>query len=120
MALKQNPELAPAVKSGGPAWGVLVEKGESAQVVRFVVGDRSVSFPVHSLKRWEFVPGTPDTLGIATGGEIVTVQGHGLAAVRDALDAGALLVLRVKSGRGATPPPGETVVTDITFAVEKQ
>lgn len=102
------------------AWGVLTDDNETAQVVRFVDADRSVSFPLHAFKRWEFNPGTTDTLVIRVEEELVTVQGRGLAAVRDALDAGALLVLRVKPGRAPSAPPDETSVSGITFAVASE
>lgn len=118
MALKGHPDkaaIAPA--SRAPAWGVLAEEDEAAPVVRFATGDRSVSFPLHAFKRWEFQPGAPDTLTIRIEDETVTVQGHGLAVVRDALDAGALLILRAKPGRLPSAAPGETAVTGITFAV---
>ena len=121
MALKGHPDKAAvAPASRALTWGVLAEEGDAAQVVRFATGDRSVSYPFHAFKRWEFTPGTPDTLTIRIEDETVTVQGHGLAVVRDALDAGALLILRAKPGRLASAPPGETAVTGITFAVAKQ
>jgi hypothetical protein len=121
MALKGHPEADPAtLLPRVRAWGVLTDNDETAQVVRFVVADRSVSFPFHAFKRWEFNPGTTDTLVIRVEDEIVTVQGRGLAAVRDALDAGALLVLRVKPGRVPSAPPDETTVTGITFAVASE
>ena len=121
MALKGHPDkaaIAPASRT--LPWGVLAEEGDAAQVVRFATGDRSVSFPLHAFKRWEFKLGTPDTLTIRIEDETVTVQGHGLAVVRDALDAGALLILRAKPGRLPSSPPGETTVTGITFAVANQ
>lgn len=121
MALKGHPDkeaVAPA--SRALTWGMLAEEGEAAQVVRFVTGDRSVSFPFHAFKRWEFIPGMADTLTIRIEDETVTVQGHGLAVVRDALDAGALLILRAKPGRLPSASPGETVVTGITFAIASE
>ena len=121
MALKGHPETEPVARQPRTRpWGVLTEDEETAQVVRFVVGDRSVSFPFHSFKRWEFNPGTTDTLAIRIEEEIVTVQGRGLAAVRDALDAGALLILRVKPGRLPSASSEETTVTGITFAVASE
>ena len=121
MALKGHPEADPAAPLPRVrAWGVLTDDDETAQVVRFVIADRSVSFPFHAFKRWEFNPETTDTLVIRVEDEIVTVQGRGLAAVRDALDAGALLVLRVKPGRAPSAPPDETTVTGITFAVASE
>ena len=121
MALKGHPETEPSAPPPRVrSWGVLTEDEETAQVVRFVVADRSVSFPFHAFRRWEFNPGTTDNLTIRIEEEIVTVQGRGLAAVRDALDAGALLVLRVKPGRVPSAPTDETTVTGITFAVASE
>jgi hypothetical protein len=118
MALKTQFENEPAAPpSRMRSWGVLTDNDETAQVVRFVVGDRSVSFPFHAFKRWEFAPGATDLLTIRIEQEIVTVQGRGLAVVRDALDAGELLVLRAKAGRLLSAPTDETTVTGITFAV---
>lgn len=119
MALKDHPATKPvAPPSRECAWGVLADGDEAALAVRFVLGERSVSFPMHALKRWEFSPGATDTLTIQANAERIVVQGHGLAAVRDALDAGALRVLRTKPGRGAVAAaPGETVVIGIAFTV---
>lgn len=121
MALKgqfENEPVAPPSRTR--SWGVLTANDETAQVVRFVVGDRSVSFPLHAFKRWELVSGATDTLTIRIDQEIVTVQGRGLAVVRDALDAGELLVLRAKPGRLPSAPPDETTVTGLTFAVASE
>lgn len=118
MALKQNPETVPAPPAKDPAWGKLAEKGETAPVVRFAIGGGSVSFPLHTIRRWELKPSPPETLVIAAGAETITVTGQGLAAVRDALDAGTLFILRQKPGRGPAASAAETVVTGITFAVE--
>lgn len=118
MALKQDPETAPPPPAKEAAWGKLAEKGETAPVLRLVSGDGSVSFPLHTLRRWELRPGPPETLVIAAGAETVTVTGQALAAVRDALDAGTLMILRQKPGRGPAASATETVVTGITFAVE--
>lgn len=120
MALKQNPETAPPPPTKEPAWGKLAEKGESAPVVRFAIGDGSVSFPLHTLRRWELKPGPPERLVIAAGGEAITVTGQGLAAVRDALDAGTVIIIRQKPGRGPAASATETIVTGITFAIEPQ
>ena len=121
MALKTQFENEPvAPPSRTRSWGVLTDNGETAQVVRFVVRDRSVSFPFHAFKRWEFAPGATDTLTIRIEQEIVTVQGRGLAVVRDALDAGELLVLRVRVGRLPPASADETTVTGITFAVASE
>lgn len=115
MGLKQHPERASTAPPNGPAWGRLAEKGETAPVVRFAVGDRSVSFPFHGLTRWELQPGSTDTLTISASDQTVTVRGNGLAAVRDALDAGLLLLLRVKPGRFPAASASKTLVTGITF-----
>ena len=121
MALKGHPEADPSAPLPRVrTWGVLTDDDETAQVVRFVVADRTVSFPFHAFKRWEFNQGSTDTLVIRVEEEIVTVQGRSLAVVRDALDAGALLVLRVKPGRAPSAPPDETTVTGITFAVASE
>ena len=121
MALKTQFEHEPvAPPSRTRSWGVLTDNGETAQVVRFVVGDRSVSFPFHAFKRWEFAPGATDILTIRIEQKIVTVQGRGLAVVRDALDAGELLVLRVRVGRLPPTSADETTVTGITFAVASE
>ncbi|MBL9186681.1 MAG: hypothetical protein JNK23_04335 [Opitutaceae bacterium] len=122
MALKDHPTTKPtAPLSPERAWGVLADEDEAALAVRFVVGERSVSFPVHTLKRWELNPGATDTLAIQADAERIVVQGHGLASVRDALDAGALRVLRVKPGRTTVAAaPGETVVTGIAFTVASE
>ncbi len=121
MALKGHPDAAPVPPtSRSRPWGVLAEEGDGAQVVRFVVGDKSVSIPFHTFKRWEYSPGTAETITIRTDSEIITIAGRGLADVRDALDAGELLILRVKSGRAPTAPSDETTITGITFAVASE
>jgi hypothetical protein len=122
MALKHLADQdKPAPTAGGVPWGRLAEKGETAQAVRFAVGDRTVSFPFHCLKRWEFIPGSPDALIIQADDETITVNGRLLGPIRDALDAGTLLVLRTRVGRfSGAAVPDETAVTGITFTVESR
>lgn len=121
MALKDHTETSPAApQSRTRSWGLLTDGDETAQVVRFVVGDKSVSFPLHAFKRWEFMPGATEMIAVRTEAETITITGRGLAAVRDALDAGELLVLRVKPGRATSEPPDETAVTGIAFAVASE
>ena len=120
MALKQQHPTASAAPPEEPVWGRLAEKGETAPVVRFERSDGSVSFPLHALRRWELKPGPPECLAIAAGLETVTVTGQGLAALRNALDAGTLLIVRQRPRRGPAAAATETIVTGITFAVEPQ
>ncbi len=117
--LKQHPSAQSDLPSPASPWVVLAPEGEPATIVRFVVADRSVSFPYHGLTRWEFTPGNSDCLAIRFDDEIVTLQGHGLAALRDALDGGRLLAVQVRPGRAPVSATGGTVVTAITFAPVK-
>lgn len=115
MSLKGNPEREALPPLNGPGWGRLAEKGTTAAVVSFVIGENSVSYPAHGLKRWELSPGPPEMLKIEAGEEVVTVSGRGLHVIRDALDAGLLVSLRVRTGRFAPVSTGETVVLEINI-----
>jgi hypothetical protein len=115
MTLKLDPARQPAT----PAridWGEMGEAG-SATVLRFATAETEVSFPYHQLRRWELKLGEIEILTILAGDETITVTGRSLCAVRDAIEATALEILRLSPGRklGAA----ETHVTAIAFAVEK-
>lgn len=114
MTLRSDAGAAPVRPHAQPAWGELASSGETASVLRLCTPGRTVSFPSSLLRRWELAQ--EHTLTLLAGDETVTIEGRDLSAVRDALDAQRLHLLRVTHGRPF--PQSGTHVTAITFAVE--
>lgn len=114
MSIKQHPDKAPVLPPTPPAWGLLAAKGDAAAAVRFVTGSGSVSFPYHTLSRWELSTGATDRLVVRAGREQVTLTGRSLATLRDALDEGILLQVRVSPARYAEVRSG-IMVTSIAI-----
>lgn len=114
MSIKQHPDKDPILPPPPPAWGLLAAKGDMAAAVRFILGNRSVSFPYHTLARWEHSAGNPESLTVRAGKELITVTGRSLAVLRDALDEGMLLQIRMTPARYADVRSG-TQVSSITI-----
>jgi hypothetical protein len=66
-------------------------------VLRLVLADRSVSFPLGELKRWEHLAGSQETLILQTPRETITVEGLHLTEIRQALDDLRLRELRTSA-----------------------
>lgn len=114
MSIKQHPDKEPVLPPAPPSWGLLAAKGDLAAAVRFIIGNRTVSYPCHALSRWELSAGNADSLVIWTGKDQVTVTGRKLAALRDALDDGVLLQVKISAARYADVRTGP-MVTAITI-----
>jgi hypothetical protein len=104
MSIEQQPGKNPLVSAPPPTWGDLVLEKRTAKVVRFVLEDRMVSYPIAELKRWELVAGEPERLTIVTGRESVVVEGKELHAVHAALDLARLEELRCNHERTQARP----------------
>jgi hypothetical protein len=112
MSIEQQPGKKPLVSPPPPTWGELAPEGQTAEVVRFLLMDRIVSFPSSELKRWEHVAGAPEMLTIRAGKESIVVEGRELNVVRAALDLGRLCELRLNGARSnARPGPQVTCIT---------
>lgn len=101
MSINAHPGKDPLAPPPPRSWGVVAPENQTAVAVRFVLTDRSVSFPVGELRRWEHVAGNPETLTINAGRELVTVEGQNLADVRAALDEARLRELRTAGSKSA-------------------
>lgn len=95
MSIHQHPARSPLVPASPPGWGEVTPEHASSPSVRFVLADRSVTFPTGMLQRWEHVAGNPETLVILAGGEEITIEGRHLGEIRQALDDTRLRELRV-------------------------
>lgn len=112
-----TPEKAPIHTP--PAWGRLSDEGRTAVVVRVVLVDRTVSFPYHTLVRWELSVGETETLAIQAGGVLVTVRGRHLAPLRDGLDQARLEQVRAQGDRAALrATAGEPWIQGITVEAQ--
>lgn len=114
MALKQLAHKPPAPLPLVPTWGVVASEDEAPSVLRLECADRTESLPYHTLTRWTHHPGADETLTIQAGSLVVTVRGRELAPIRDALDAGRLVSLRIFEAR-YLPIKSGTVVTGIAL-----
>jgi hypothetical protein len=104
MSIEQEPGKKPLVSAPPPTWGDLVPEKRTARVVRFVLEDRMVSYPLAELKRWELVAGEPELLTITTSQEAVVIEGKDLEAVHAALDLARLEELRCNPERTHARP----------------
>lgn len=82
-------------------WGRLSSEGRSAAVIRLILPDRTVSFPYHTLARWEYSVGESESLLLFAGTSVVTINGRHLGVLRDGLDAGRLEQVRSQGERAA-------------------
>jgi len=101
MSIHAHPDKDPLAPPPPRAWGVVVPEKQTVGAIRFVLADRSVSFPAGELRRWEHVAGTPETLTILAGREVITIEGLHLTEVRLALDETRLRELRVSGAKTA-------------------
>ncbi len=77
------------------AWGNMVSPGQTVLVVRFWKTKPNGAFEHHSypyrmLSHWCWKKETKETLEVNVPGGVVTVQGHGLDKLTEALDEGRL------------------------------
>lgn len=100
MSINSHPGKDPLAPPTPRAWGLVAPERQTASALRLVLADRSVSFPLSELKRWEHIAGNPETLTILAGREVITIEGQNLAEVRQALDDARLRELR---SSGAKP-----------------
>ncbi|OAM91122.1 hypothetical protein AW736_04935 [Termitidicoccus mucosus] len=102
-----------------PVWGRLADENRTAIVVRFVLPDRTVSLPYHTLVRWELSIGESETLAIQAAGVLVTVRGRLLAVLRDGLDQARLEQVRAQGERAALrAAPGEPWIQGIAVEIK--
>lgn len=104
MSIQHQPGQKPLVPAPPPTWGETTPDGETAQVIRFVLVDRVVTFPVAELKRWEHTVGEPEVLSISVGREQVLIEGAELGAIRAALDLKRLSEVRANHERSKGRP----------------
>ena len=102
---------------GAAPWGRLADEGRTAVVFRVALLDRTVSFPYHTLVRWELSVGDNETLVVQAGGTLVTIRGRHLAPLRDGLDTARLEQVRSQGERAALRSgPTEPWIQGITLA----
>lgn len=104
MSILHQPGQKPLVPPPPPTWGEVAPENETAKVIRFVLVDRVVTFPLAELKRWEHSAGEPEVLTIRVGGEQVVIEGAELGPIRAALDLKRLTEVRANHGRSTTRP----------------
>ena len=104
MSIEHQPGQKPLVPAPPPTWGEVTTDDEKAKVVRFVLVDRVVTFPVSELKRWEHIAGEPEVLCINAGKEQVVIEGSELGAICAALDLKRLCEVRVNHERSKARP----------------
>ncbi len=101
MGIHHHPNQEPLLAPPAHSWGEVTSDGVLARVLRVVLGDRVVSFPVAELRRWEHVAGNPETLQIWAGSEWVRIEGRKLTQIREALDSSKLIEVRQNSAAPA-------------------
>ena len=104
MSIKQSAKNDPLMPPPVPPWGKIEPEGKTTEVVRFVLADRTVSFRLSEVKRWEHVAGNPETLVLKAGKEAVTIEGKELVTIREALDKARLVEVRINANRPSLQP----------------
>lgn len=104
MSIQHQPGQKPLVPPPPPTWGEVAAEGASSSIVRFVLADRVVTFPLSELKRWEHVAGDPEVFSISIGREQIVIEGTELGAIRTALDKKQLIEVRATHERSKTRP----------------
>jgi hypothetical protein len=111
MSIEHSPNQRPTLQAAPPTWGELAGQGERALVVRFVLVDRTVTFPVSQVRRWEHTLGEPEYLLILAGTNTVVIEGRDLSPIRFALDVGRLAEVRTNREHVSRPGPRVRQVT---------
>lgn len=96
-----------------PLWGQLAADGSTAAVVRFVTPGRTVSIPYHVILMWALESDTQLTIRTTSGD--ICIHGLRLGIIRDALDDGRLLQLKVTPERLAASDASSARITSIAF-----
>ncbi len=104
MSIEQLPGQKPLVPAPPPTWGEVTPEDEKAKVVRFLLVDRVVTFPLSELKRWEHLAGEPEVISITAGKEQVVIEGAELGAICAALDLRRLSEVRANYERSKVRP----------------
>lgn len=109
MSIETHPGKKTIAPPAPVNWGEVIPEGQRAQVIRFVLSDRVVTYPLHELHRWEHTAGETECLTISAGKEEIVVEGHELARIRAALDLGRLVEVRVNFTRTSAGRPGPCI-----------
>jgi len=117
MALKyKNVETQSAAEAQHKgSWGeILHEEARCVQFVRSVYGLEEIwTYPYETLLRWTYRKSTPEEIVILAGGDSVTIRGHGLERLADALDQRRLRRVEQRTTRFASAQPEECHVDEI-------
>lgn len=95
MSIAHHPGKDPLAPPAPRSWGLILPERQMCPTLRLVLSDRSISFPVADLRRWEHVAGDPELLTILTSREAIEIEGRLLAEVRQALDELRLKELKI-------------------------
>lgn len=112
MGLKQHPVADKGPIPTTPDWGSSTDYSTRPVALRFEVPERTVSYPYAALMRWEWKYSNPELLIITAVRSLITIRGHGLDVLREALDAGRLQHV---CEQGMKPVLGRTHVHSITI-----
>lgn len=104
MSILHQPGQQPLVPPPPPTWGEVAPEDKPPTIIRFVLVDRVVTFPVSELKRWEHLAGEPEVLSISMGKEQVVIEGAELGPIRAALDLKRLCEVRANHERSKARP----------------
>ena len=121
MRLKQKGDSAvppSEVDELSGSWGVIVPATTRLDALRFSMEPgKIVSYAYRTVIRWEWLPGPPETITLAVGPDIVTVAGHGLKRLMDALDETSLQVVFQE---GTSPQVPTRTPYIISIRIEKE
>jgi hypothetical protein len=109
MSIESDPAKTSIVAVSQPTWGDLVAEGKSAQVIRFWLTDRVVTFPASEFCRWERITAEPECIRLFTAKEEIVIEGRDLTEVGAALDLGRVCELHANFTASSSRRPGPRI-----------
>ncbi|SDT90531.1 hypothetical protein SAMN05444156_0609 [Verrucomicrobium sp. GAS474] len=77
------------------AWGTIVPPSTPLDALRFSREPEDItSYAYRVIVKWRWKPGPPETIFLIAGPDLVTITGHGLKRLIDALDETRLQTVR--------------------------
>jgi len=86
------------------SWGTIVPPSTPLDALRFSMEPQEiVSYAYRVVIRWKWKAGPPETITLIAGPDVVTITGHGLQRLMEALDETSLKVVRQEGSMPNAP-----------------
>jgi len=116
---KSDSSTALAEDSWSGPWGIIAPSNQVVRSIRFCkdnpeTGRESYSYPYHAIIRWHWMDGEKETLEIKVAGDVITILGHGLEKLVDALEFSRLQVVVEQISKKSANNDGKLQIYSIT------